>query len=57
MIMSMRNFITKILSKRKNVAERYAHAKADSTRKLDKDVLPHEFVRYADSWLMNRANM
>lgn len=55
--MLMRNFIARILSKRKNVAERDAHVEVGAARRLNKDALPHEFVRYADSWLMNKINM
>ena len=56
-IIPMKNLIARIMPKKKDTTERYAHADANDSRKRNKDVLPHEFVRYADSWIMNRVNM
>lgn len=53
----MKNLIARIMPKKKDTTERYVHVDANDARKQNKDVLPHEFVRYADSWMMNRTNM
>ena len=53
----MKNLIARIMLKKQDTTERYVHADANDVRKRNKDVLPHEFVRYADSWMMNKVNM
>lgn len=53
----MKNLIARIMPKKQDTTERYVHADANDARKQNKDMLPHEFVRYADSWMMNRLNM
>lgn len=53
----MKNLIARIMPKKNDTTERYDQAETSDSYRENKEVLPHESVRYVDTWLTSRVNM